>query len=553
MSISQPSRRAGVWAAAIGLATLLTTPPAEAQPVLLDPSLQVETVVTGLSSPTTMAFLGPGEFLVLEKDTGRVFRILNGAKNPATPVLTLPVENASERGLLGIAIDTSTNPDRVFIYYTRDADDNGTPEANRIARFDWDTGTLTLINETVLRDLPGGPGPNHDGGVLALDGAGLLYAMIGDLNLNGQTQNNSTGLPDDTSVILRLNQDGTAAAGNPLSPYCSNNPAQTCAVDGNCTPGTCQTKVASYFAYGVRNGFGMGIDPITGELWDTENGPGPPAFDEVNLVAPGFNSGWRDEMGPACCGTSGGGTPPLFTIPGSAYSDPEFSWRNAVAPTAIVFPALCNLGPLNDDAAIVGDVNNGRLYRFPLNDTRDAFDLAAIPGLGDLVADDATERDRVLLGTGFFATDLEMGPDGALYAVSFVFGAVYRISNPGRDFFTVPPCRVVDTRNPAGPFGGPALASGVERVFTLAGQCGVPSTAKAVSLNATVTQSAGGGFLTLFPGNLVAPGTSNINFSIGQTRANNAVVHLSTNGSGQIRVVASSSTHRILDVNGYFQ
>jgi hypothetical protein len=353
-------------------------------------------------------------------------------------------------------------------------------------------------------------------------------------------------------VILRVDRDGDPASGNPLTPYCSHNPAVTCSVDGDCGAGnTCFTQVARYFAYGVRNGFGMAFDPMTGELWDTENGPGPPAFDEVNLVAPGFNSGWRDEMGPACCGTSGGGDgPPLLTIPGSAYSEPEFSWRNAVAPTAIVFPALCNLGPLNDDAAIVGDVNNGRLYRFPLNDARDAFDLGGLAGLGDLVADDASERDRVLLGTGFFATDLEMGPDGALYAVSIFNGAVYRISNPGRNFFTLPPCRVFDTRS------GAPLSHNVERVFTVGGTCGIPAGARAVAANVTVTQATATGHLTLFPGNLPPPAVSTLNFSIGQTRANNAVLSLATDGDGDIRglaVIPGGTVHVIVDVVGYFE
>jgi aldose sugar dehydrogenase len=540
-------------AAAAALVAVWAAARAVAQPVLLDPLLTVQSAITtvqgtGLVGPTTMDFLAAGDFLVLEKDSGNVRRVLNGTLL-AAPVLTLPVENASERGLLGIAIDRSVSPQAVFIYYTRDANDDGNPESNRIARFTWNGSDL--VGETMLRDLPGGPGPNHDGGVLALDGSGLVYAMIGDLNLFGQLQNQAAGLPDDTSVILRLEQDGDAAPGNPLLPYCSNNPAQTCSTNANCTPGTCQTKVASYFAYGVRNGFGLAFDPATGNLWDTENGPGGPAFDEVNLVAPGFNSGWRDVMGPQVGGTNGGGDlGAFFVIPGSAYSDPEFSWRNAIAPTAILFPVGSNLGPSYDAVVLVGDVNTDDIYRLPLDAARTGFALASFPGLGDLVADDATERDRLLIGTGFGGvTDLEVGPDGDVYAVSIGNGNVYRISNPGHDFHTLTPCRVVDTRS------GAALQNGVERVFTVGGTCGVPTPARAVSVNVTVVGPTGAGHVTVFPGNLTVPSTSTINFSAGQTRANNLMAPLATDGAGTLRalaVVAGGGTvHLILDVNGW--
>jgi len=178
--------------------------------------------------------------------------------------------------------------------------------------------------------------------------------------------------------------------------------------------------------------------------------------------------------------------------------------------------------------------------------------------LNDLVALNNAEADLVRLGTGFPAvTDLEMGPDGNVYVVAIAAGAVYRIrSAPPRDFFSLTPCRVVDTRNPAGSFGGPALSSGVERVFVLAGQCGIPTNASAVSLNVTVTQPTAAGHVTLFPGNFAAPSTSTLNFSGGQTRANNLVLSLATDGDGDISAQATNpggTVHLIIDVNGYFQ
>lgn len=120
--------------------------------------------------------------------------------------------------------------------------------------------------------------------------------------------------------------------------------------------------------------------------------------------------------------------------------------------------------------------------------------------------------------------------------------------------YTVPPCRIFDTRNPAGPWGGPALAAGVSRNFSISGRCGVPPTAKAVSVNLTVTQPSAAGNLRLYPGGSAVPLSSSINYSAGQTRANNAIAALGPGGILSIRSVQPSGTVQlILDVNGYFE
>jgi hypothetical protein len=120
-------------------------------------------------------------------------------------------------------------------------------------------------------------------------------------------------------------------------------------------------------------------------------------------------------------------------------------------------------------------------------------------------------------------------------------------------FYTLTPCRVLDTRDPAGPWGGPALAASATRVFTIAGRCNVPPTAKSISVNVTVTQPTAPGHLILFPGG-TPPGVSMINFQPGQTRANNAIVPLSASGTLSVADGQSTgTTHFILDVNGYFQ
>src|SRR5207247_4821 len=260
---SFPSHR-GSFALALFLGIGLATA-AHAQ-VMTDPNLTVDTVVAsgaGLSQPTTMKFLGPADFLVLEKATGRVRRVVNHVLQPGF-ALDVNVNSSSERGMLGIAIAFGS-PIHVFLYYTEaQGMDGGTPLGNRVYRYDWNPATGTLINPLLVLDLPVLPGPNHDSGVILIHPVtGLLYAQIGDLNHNGQLQHQPNGAaPDDTGVLTRVTQDGTPAAGNPFTPYCSVTTTQTCVTTANCPAGqTCITNVARYYAYGIRNGFGLEFDP----------------------------------------------------------------------------------------------------------------------------------------------------------------------------------------------------------------------------------------------------------------------------------------------------
>ena len=121
-------------------------------------------------------------------------------------------------------------------------------------------------------------------------------------------------------------------------------------------------------------------------------------------------------------------------------------------------------------------------------------------------------------------------------------------------FYTLGPCRLVDTRNPAGSRGGPALGAGAPRTFPISGACGVPPTAWAVSLNVTVTQPTAAGNVRLFPGGTPSPWTSSLNYAAGATRANNAIAALGS--AGDLTALASQaggSVHLILDLNGYFE
>ena len=373
--------------------------PALAQ-VLNDPKLHLRELTSGLSQPTAMAFIGAGDLLVLQKGNGQVRRVINGILQPGH-VLDVAVDNASERGLLGIAIHPSfPSAPFVYLYYTQSStagDSSGSPLANRVYRYTWNGSAL--VSPSLILDLPATPGPNHDGGTMIFGSDGKLYVVIGDLNRDGQLQNFSAGpAPDNTGVIFRVNDDGSAPNDNPFF-----------SLGGN---------LAKYYAYGVRNSFGLAFDPITGKLWDTENGPN--RYDEINLVLPGFNSGWEQIMGPDSRDPQGLGD--LVFFPMSHYADPKFSWFSPVGPTALVFLNSTRLGVeyLND--LFVGDINSGNLYRFRVNAMRNGFGFTS-SGLSDLVADNDAEFQEVLLGTGFGGiTDLKVGPDGLLYLLSFGWG-----------------------------------------------------------------------------------------------------------------------------------
>jgi glucose/arabinose dehydrogenase len=169
----------------------------------------------------------------------------------------------------------------------------------------------------------------------------------------------------------------------------------------------------------VRNSYGMDFDPVTNKLWDTENGP--THSDEINLVEPGFNSGWNRVMGMATSPP----TAPLVQFGAvSTYSDPEFVWQRPVAVTAIHFFRGSGLGSAYQNACFVGDSNNGNLYHFPMNQARTGFALTG--PLSDNVLEIGESADQILAGSGFQSIlNMTTGPDGNLYVVTY--DSVFRI------------------------------------------------------------------------------------------------------------------------------
>ena len=448
---------------------------------MVDPSLGVRSVADGLVTPTSMAFLGSNDILVLEKNTGRVQRVVSG--DVQATVLDLAVNFASERGLLGIALHPAfpSNPG-VYLYWTESttgADTNVLSETpllgNRVDRFVWNGSTLTfdqnLIKIRAIQEDAGQPARgNHDGGMLAFGRDGRLFVFTGDVGRRGHLQNLPCGptatcpgptVPDDqfggpeadnahrTGVVLRLNDDGTAPADNPFFAV------------GSAMGGEVGANVQKIFSYGHRNSFGMAVDPVSGDLWLQENGDD--SFSELNRVEPGMNGGWVQIAGPVEriaqfkeIETTFGGMnlqqlrwPPeniadtpeearsrLFMLPGAHYSDPAFSWKWEVAPAGVGFVAGRALGPQFAGDLFMGAatplLEGGYLFHFNLTGNRRKIGVDD-PRLEDRVADnlakhEITESETLLIGRDFgVATDVKTGPNGNLFVVSLTNGAIYEI------------------------------------------------------------------------------------------------------------------------------
>ena len=387
-----------------------------------DPNLKIELVAAGLEQPTSMSFLGPDDILVLEKNNGTVRRIINGTVSE--PLLDFNVGNLRERGLLGIAIaaknessntNTTTNTGNsthVFLYLSESKNgdtDRPEPLSNRLYRYDLENNKL--VNPKLLLELPVTARPIHNGGILLIGPDNNIYTVVGDLE--GQTNTTSTKAqnyrdgpePDGRAGILRMTQNGQ--------------PVNDTGILGDEHP------LDLYYAYGIRNSFGMDFDPVTGNLWDTENGPS--YGDEINLVEPGFNSGWKAITGKLESSNPGvtsavAGTLEDFEGKGK-YSDPEYELSETVGPTALKFLNSDKLGKQYENDMFVGDFNNGNIYHFKLNKERT-----------ELIFDSELEgrlNEKLIFARGFLdkggVTDIEVGPDGYLYIVSYGQDKIFRI------------------------------------------------------------------------------------------------------------------------------
>jgi glucose/arabinose dehydrogenase len=506
-------------------------------PTVVDPALAVRPVVEGLVQPIGLAFLGRDSFFVLEKGTGLVkwVRPVNGVQTTSV-VLDLSVNSASERGLLGIALHPEFPRNRgVYLFWTESCtgadttnlasiglpspscpvavagqplpDAPADPLGSRLDRFTWNGTSLTFDRNLLrVRSYQADPTQplrgNHNGGVVRASverGKTVLYLVLGDQGRRGQLQNLEFGPPasalhpnfpaDDqyggpapdaahlSGVILRLDEHGRALRDNPFYDY-----GKDLIRAGQTATGQTLQKV---YAYGVRNSFGMTIDPRSKSVWYQENGDD--SFSELNRAVPGANGGWVQVAGPlsrvAEFKAIETGTAPLTAgkyigmqqvrfpateladtpeqarerlvmLPGAVYTDPVFSWRYEVAPGGIGFVSSRALGRQYDGnlfmGAAVPAMQGGYLFRFRLTGNRRAVAVDD-PRLEDRVADNLekhsfrrpedavpgvlgiVESESLLFGRDFgVSPDVQMGPNGNLYVVSLSRGAVYEVYRPGK-------------------------------------------------------------------------------------------------------------------------
>lgn len=386
------------------------------EPYLLDPNLKIEEVVGGLEAPTTMSFLGPDDFLILEKDKGTVLRVINGNVLDK-PLLDVEVANSVERGMCGIAVSKNGLNVYVFLYFTEingkdGADRNGKlPEGNRLYRYELIDNQL--VNPVLLLDLPAEPGPRHNGGAIEIGPDNNIYIPVGDVDGSfkpfytaTKTQNSEAGIDaDGRSGILRVTQDGEPVGQGIL---------------GDTMP------LRLYYAYGIRNSFGLAFDPITGMLWDTENGP--QEGDEINLVYPGFNSGWHKVYGFSSSPRNFDVNEMVTFNDRGKYSEPKLAWGSSTGLTSIIFLDNNKLGTEYRNDIFVGAVHSSRIYHFDLNSERN--DLVIPETVVDkFIKNSPTYVDQNIVFADDFGgiTDLTVGPDGYLYVVSIGQGKVFRI------------------------------------------------------------------------------------------------------------------------------
>ena len=435
---------------------------------ITDHDLKLELVAEGFKSPISMGFLGQNDLLVLEKE-GKVQRVIDNKILPY-PLLDITsiINSAGERGLLGIAISEGNGSDNdniynkdfdIYLLYTEKTHNSEfvnnycSPEncksndlvVNSLYKYKFKNDKL--VNPELLLRTPVDKNSSlfHIGGVITVGPDNNVYVTAGDGNicvspedcenvlndggLRSQTANFENGIrPSGSGGILSVNVNGKITNYDNILGY--------------------DYPLNLYYAYGIRNSFGIDFDPLTGYLWDTENGP---AFgDEINLVKPGFNSGWAKKQGVWSIINSSqlAVDPPPGIERGyhflddpqianayerfvnfngkGKYSDPEFTWNYPVGVTSIEFFNSDKLGEEYKNDLFIGTFNDGLIYNFDLNNDRTQLVLNG--ELQDKVAETNEQLQDAIFGKNMDSiTDLETGPDGYLYVLSIGEGKVWRI------------------------------------------------------------------------------------------------------------------------------
>jgi len=434
-------------------------------PIVLDSNFKIEEFVSGLFVPVNMEFVD-NDLLVLEKNTGTV-RHIKDNKLLDSPVLDVEVSNYGEHGLLGItSVDNS-----VYLFFTEAYHDGGRALENRIYMYTWNENEL--VDPVLLKKIPGFE-REYLGGELVSDLEGTVYAVTGENYKIGLLQNH---LKDESyrhfsSVAGADEKDRRTISHsfehllsctkisfqqyttNPFGwqseqPDLSENPLELNIFNILGNLDSCLRQFSyenfsnghwedtstiiqvdpegEYAAIGIRNSFGLAVDPQTGFLWDTENGPD--VYDEINLVEKKFNSGWAVIQGPSYEKS----LPKISEYSEYSYSEPEFSWEIPVGVTAIEFPNSNDFLKYQD-YLFVADTNNGIIYKFKLDESRTKFEFNS-PHLQDNVLNMLKDSsgnepmDEIVFAKNLgLISDMKFGPDGALYVISLMEGKIYKIS-----------------------------------------------------------------------------------------------------------------------------
>lgn len=455
-------------------------------PILLDDDFKVEKFVTGLDLPVTMEFVG-NDLLVVQKNDGKVRLITEGTLQNQ-PVLDVEVSNYGEIGLLGI---TSKDSD-VYLFFIEAFHDGGLPLEGRIYSYTWDG--QKLVEPKLVKTFPSWSegGSAHYSGVLTNDQAKNVYFVMGNQYKFGVLQNylpsesfnckitaalcdSSQSVPFSHSInytISCINISFRHHTTNPFSyqtdqPDLTENPWETNPIfilqniqsclkgfihnnfsDGHWKDTSVVLKIGpdnnEYYAIGIRNSFGITVDPLTGNVWMTDNGPDK--NDEINLVLEKSNLGATKHLGFV-------NEEDVSVVPGYEeyiYKNPEFVWELPVGVTALEF-ANSDLFKKYKNWLFVADTHNGNIYKFKLNSDRTGFvfntshlqdNIVNVLSKPPDIADDTDSSivnyseflvepmDEILFGKNFgVISDITFGPDGSLYVISFMDGTIYKISS----------------------------------------------------------------------------------------------------------------------------
>ena len=349
--------RAGARIAGVAVAATMLTglPPAPGQ--AQTPTIKATPIATGLAFPAGFTFAPDGRIFYGERFTGEV-RVFNPATSTNQLFFTIPnLVTGGEQGLLGVALHPKY-PNTPYVYASVTRTESGVPK-NQIVRITDIRGTGSAM--TVIFN--GGRSANyHVGGRIRFGPDGMLYLVVGEKGDPSRAQK----LGNRAGKVHRMTPSGAVPSDNPFSNY--------------------------VYAYGFRNSFGLGFDPSTGRLWETENGP--QCNDELNRIARGRNYGW----GPSWTCSTPPSPPTNTNRDGSKPALPRKFYTPPIAPTGVVFCSLCGLGTDSEGRLFFGAWNNGTIRKVTLDDRRN--NVAA---------------ESVVYDHGEGVLSMERGPDGALY------------------------------------------------------------------------------------------------------------------------------------------